>query len=46
MGAAGIVVLHFAPHQVRTEPDRVLRDIAGALQAGRRLSGIETGLAA
>jgi hypothetical protein len=41
MGAAGIVVLHFAPHQLHTEPDRVLRDIAGALQAGRRLSGIE-----
>lgn len=42
MGAAGIVVLHFAPHQIRTEPDRVVRDIAGALRAGRRLTGIET----
>jgi very-short-patch-repair endonuclease len=46
MGAVGIVVLHFSPHQLRTEPDRVLRDIACALQAGRRLSGIETRLAA
>jgi hypothetical protein len=42
MGAAGIVVLHFAPHQIRTEPDRVVRDIASALRAGRRLTGIET----
>jgi len=46
MGAAGIVVLHFSPHQLRAEPERVLRDIAGALRAGRRLAGIETRLAA
>jgi hypothetical protein len=46
MGAAGIVVLHFAPHQIRTEPDRIVRDIASALRSGRRLTQIETRLAA
>lgn len=46
LSGAGIVVLHITPRQVRTEPDRVLRDIAGALRAGRRVPGITTRLAA
>jgi hypothetical protein len=40
--AAGIRVLHVTPRQLRTEPDRILRDIAAALQVGRRPVGIAT----
>ncbi len=40
LSAAGIIVLHISPRQLRTEPDRVVRDIAGALRAGRPVPGI------
>ena len=33
--AAGIRVLHVSPRQLRTEPDRIVCDIAAALRAGR-----------
>jgi very-short-patch-repair endonuclease len=46
MTAAGILVLHFSPYQLRTEPDRVLREIAAVLQAGRPAAGITTRSAA
>ena len=35
MSAQGIIVLHFSPSQIRTEPARVVADIKGALAAGR-----------
>jgi len=35
MSAQGIIVLHFSPHQIRTEPARVVADIKAALAAGR-----------
>jgi very-short-patch-repair endonuclease len=35
MTACGMLVLHFTPTQVRTEPDRVAAEIRSALQAGR-----------
>ncbi len=46
LGAVGIVVLHFSPRQIRTEPDRVQRVLAGALAVGRPLPGIVTRQAA
>jgi very-short-patch-repair endonuclease len=46
LSAAGIIVLHISPRQLHTEPDRVVRDIAGALRAGRPVPGIATRLAA
>jgi hypothetical protein len=36
MIACGILVLHFTPSQVRTEPDQVVARITSALQAGRQ----------
>jgi hypothetical protein len=42
MTAAGILVVHFSPNELRTEPDRVLREIAAALLAGRPPAGITT----
>lgn len=42
LGAAGLIVLHFSPHQIRTEPGQVLRKIAGALRTGRPVPGITT----
>jgi hypothetical protein len=42
MGAAGIVVMHVSPRQVRDEPERILRDIAAALRPGRPVPGITT----
>jgi hypothetical protein len=35
MSAHGIIVLHFTPHQIRTESDRVIAQIQSALAAGR-----------
>jgi very-short-patch-repair endonuclease len=35
MTACGILVLHFTPTQVRTEPDRVAAEIRSALRAGQ-----------
>ena len=35
MSAQGIIVLHFSPGQIRTEPARVVADIKAALAAGR-----------
>ena len=32
--AAGIAVIHVSPRQIRTEPDRIVRDIADALRQG------------
>jgi very-short-patch-repair endonuclease len=40
--AAGIRVLHVTPRQVRTEPDRILQDIAEALRAGNPVPGLVT----
>jgi hypothetical protein len=42
LAAVGIVVLHFSPRQLRTEPKRLLHDIAAALRAGRPIPGITT----
>ncbi|MGO8956104.1 MAG: hypothetical protein ACLQFR_01820 [Streptosporangiaceae bacterium] len=42
VSATGIIVLHITPRQLRTEPDRVLRDLANALRAGRPVQGITT----
>jgi hypothetical protein len=42
LGAAGLVVLHFSPRQLRTEPDRVVAEIAAALANGRSVAGITT----
>ncbi len=36
MTARGIMVLHFTPHQVHTEPDRVGAEIRAALRAGQQ----------
>lgn len=46
LSATGIIVLHVSPRQLRTEPERVVRDIAGALRAGRPVPGITTRAAA
>jgi hypothetical protein len=35
MSAHGIIVLHFAPNQIRTEPARVVADLKAALAAGQ-----------
>ena len=40
--AAGIRVLHVSPRQLRTEPDRIVRDIAAALRAGRPAPDVVT----
>jgi very-short-patch-repair endonuclease len=40
--AVGIRVLHVSPRQVRTEPARILRDIAGALRTGQPVAGLVT----
>ncbi len=42
MTAAGILVLHISPYQLRTEPGRVLRQIEAALQAGRPAPAVTT----
>jgi hypothetical protein len=40
--AVGIRALHVSPHQVRTEPARILHDIADALRAGHPIPGLVT----
>ncbi|HEY2315376.1 MAG TPA: hypothetical protein VGH96_17335 [Streptosporangiaceae bacterium] len=40
--AAGIYVIHLSPHHIRTESDRILRDVADALRHGRPAVGIVT----
>lgn len=35
MSARGILVLHFSPRQIRTQPDKVIASIKAALAAGR-----------
>jgi len=40
--AAGIRVLHVSPRQLRTEPERVVRDIAAALRVARPPAGVIT----
>lgn len=42
LAAAGIVVVHVTPRQLRAEPARVLRDISSALSAGRPIAGVTT----
>jgi very-short-patch-repair endonuclease len=42
MTAAGLLVLHFSPRQVRTAPGEVLAAIAAALRAGRPVPAITT----
>jgi hypothetical protein len=34
MGAAGIIVLHFSPRELRREPAKVTKLIKGALERG------------
>jgi hypothetical protein len=38
--AAGLLVQHFSPHQIRTEPAAVVAAVRGALAAGRPVPGI------
>ena len=38
--AAGILVLHVSPRQLRTEPDRIISDVAAALRTGQPVNGI------
>jgi hypothetical protein len=40
MTAAGILLLHFTPAQLRTEPQLVVRQIATALRSGRPIAGM------
>lgn len=40
--AAGLLVLHFSPRQIRTEPAEVVAAIAAALRQGRPATGITT----
>jgi hypothetical protein len=40
MTAAGVLVLHFSPRQVRTVPGEVIAAIAAALRAGRPIPAI------
>lgn len=40
--AVGIRVIHVTPHQVRTEPARILQDIADALRDGHPVPGLVT----
>jgi very-short-patch-repair endonuclease len=40
--AAGVLVLHFSPRQIRDEPGQVVAAIAAALGAGRPLASIRT----
>ncbi|HXW86767.1 MAG TPA: hypothetical protein VEJ42_00770 [Streptosporangiaceae bacterium] len=42
MAAAGIVVLHVSPRQLREHPERVLAEIEAAIRVGRRLASITT----
>ena len=41
MTACGILVLHFTPTQVRTQPAAVATDIRSALQAGRQRAALD-----
>lgn len=34
MGAAGIIPLHFSPHDIRTTPATVVQSIKDALESG------------
>lgn len=38
MSAHGIIVLHFTPRRIRTEPAAVVSDLRQALDSGRRRS--------
>jgi len=40
--AVGIRVIHVTPRQVRTEPARIVQDIAGALLTGHPVAGLMT----
>jgi hypothetical protein len=40
--AAGVLVLHFSPRQIREEPGQVVAAIAAALRKGRPQAGIQT----
>ena len=40
MGAAGIIVLHFSPRQIRREPAEVARVIRQALGSGRQRAAV------
>jgi very-short-patch-repair endonuclease len=42
MAAAGIIVLHVSPRQLREHPEQVLAEIEAALRAGRPLPAITT----
>lgn len=44
--ALGILVLHFSPRQIRTEPETVIAVIRAALQAGSPVPGLTTSPAA
>jgi hypothetical protein len=40
--AVGIRAIHVSPHQVRTEPARIVQDIADALRSGHPVTGVVT----
>jgi len=40
--APGVLVLHFSPRQIRTEPAAVIEAIRAALAVGRPVPGIRT----
>jgi hypothetical protein len=40
MSAHGIIVLHFTPHQIRSDPDQVAAQIRAALRAGEARPGL------
>jgi hypothetical protein len=42
MAAAGIIVLHVSPRQLREHPEQVMAEIEAALRSGRRLPRITT----
>jgi very-short-patch-repair endonuclease len=35
LSAHGVIVLHFTPHQIKTEPEKVIQTIKSALDSGR-----------
>jgi hypothetical protein len=43
--SAGVLVLHFSPRQIRTEPAEVAAAISAALSAGRPVPGVRTAAA-
>jgi hypothetical protein len=42
MTAAGIMVLHFTPRRIRTQPDQVVAEIRATLRKGAPIAGLRT----